>query len=109
MAGLTLDFTGGHQFSHAVHYLAWVNLKGVVISVGIGMAVYFLFIARAKGLRRADSKAGRRAVCKAQNEKVHRARGANSRHGVFTQVSANNHGIHHAVELLEKIAQQNGQ
>ena len=43
---LTLDFTGGHDFSHAVHYLAWVNLKGVVISVGIGLAVYFLFIAR---------------------------------------------------------------
>jgi hydrogenase-4 component B len=43
---LTLDFTGGHNFSHAVHYLAWVNLKGVVISVGIGLAVYFLFIAR---------------------------------------------------------------
>ncbi len=43
---LTLDFTGGHAFHHQVHYLAWVNLKGVVISVGIGLAVYFLFIAR---------------------------------------------------------------
>ena len=44
LTGLTLDFTGGHSFHHTVHYFAWVNLKGVVISLAIGMAVYFLFI-----------------------------------------------------------------
>ena len=44
LTGLTLDFTGGHPFHHTVHYFAWVNLKGVVISLAIGMAVYFLFI-----------------------------------------------------------------
>ena len=44
VAGLTLAFTGGHPFHHAVHYLAWVNLKGVVISLCIAAVVYFLFI-----------------------------------------------------------------
>ena len=29
---------------HDIHYFAWVNLKGVVISLAIGMAVYFLLI-----------------------------------------------------------------
>lgn len=41
---LTLSFTGGHPFHHEVHYLAWVNLKGVVISLCIAAVVYFLFI-----------------------------------------------------------------
>ena len=44
LAAATLSFTGGHDFSHAVHYLAWANLKGVVISLSIGMLVYFLLI-----------------------------------------------------------------
>ena len=44
LGAATLSFTGGHDFSHAVHYLAWENLKGVVISLSIGMLVYFLLI-----------------------------------------------------------------
>ena len=44
ISGATLDFTGGHAFAHALHYFAWTNLKGVVISLAIGMVVYFLFI-----------------------------------------------------------------
>ena len=44
ISGATLDFTGGHAFDHAIHYFAWTNLKGVVISLAIGMVVYFLFI-----------------------------------------------------------------
>lgn len=44
IAALALDFVGGHPFGHGVHYLAWENLKGVLISLCIGMAVYFLFI-----------------------------------------------------------------
>ena len=44
VAALALPFVGGHPFGHAVHYLAWENLKGVAISLTIGMAVYFLFI-----------------------------------------------------------------
>ena len=44
ISGATLDFTGGHTFDHAIHYFAWTNLKGVVISLAIGMVVYFLFI-----------------------------------------------------------------
>ena len=43
-AALALPFVGGHPFGHAVHYLAWENLKGVAISLTTGMAVYFLFI-----------------------------------------------------------------
>ena len=46
LTGLTLDFTGGHPFPHAVHYFSLENLKGVAISLAIGMAVYFLFIRR---------------------------------------------------------------
>ena len=38
-AALALPFVGGHPFGHAVHYLAWENLKGVAISLTIGMAV----------------------------------------------------------------------
>jgi len=39
VAALALPFVGGHPFGHAVHYLAWENLKGVAISLTIGMAV----------------------------------------------------------------------
>lgn len=46
LTGLTLDFTGGHPFAHPVHYFSLENLKGVAISLAIGMAVYFLFIRR---------------------------------------------------------------
>ena len=44
ISGTTLDFTGGHAFDHAIHYFSWTNLKGVVISLAIGMIVYFLLI-----------------------------------------------------------------
>lgn len=46
LSAATLSFTGGHPFSHAVHYFAWTNLKGVCISVAIGTLVYLLFIRR---------------------------------------------------------------
>ena len=39
-------FVGGHESHHAVHYFAFVNLKGVLISLGIGVAVYLLVIRR---------------------------------------------------------------
>ena len=42
------DFAGGFLHAgvpeHAVHYFAWVNLKGACISLGIGLAVYLLVI-----------------------------------------------------------------
>ncbi len=42
------DFAGGFLHAgtpaHAVHYFTWVNLKGSCISIGIGLAVYLLFI-----------------------------------------------------------------
>lgn len=42
------DFAGGFLHAgvpeHAVEYFSWVNLKGACISLGIGLAVYLLFI-----------------------------------------------------------------
>lgn len=46
ISGITLEFTGGHPFAHAIHYFSLTNLKGVAISLCIGMLVYFLFIRR---------------------------------------------------------------
>ena len=49
------DFAGGFLHAgtpeHAVHYFAWVNLKGACISLGIGLFVY-LFIIRTLLMRK---------------------------------------------------------
>lgn len=44
MAALGRGFMHGHAPDHAVHYFAWVNLKGAIISLCIGAAVYLLVI-----------------------------------------------------------------
>jgi len=44
MAALGRGFMHGHAPDHAVHYFAWVNLKGALISLCIGVAVYLLVI-----------------------------------------------------------------
>ncbi len=44
MAALGRGFMHGHAPDHAVHYFAWVNLKGALISLCIGIAVYLLVI-----------------------------------------------------------------
>lgn len=44
LAALGRGFMHGHAPDHAVHYFAWVNLKGSVISLCIGTAVYLLLI-----------------------------------------------------------------
>ncbi|KXL53320.1 hydrogenase-4 component B [Anaerotignum neopropionicum] len=44
IAEASYHFMGAHGPEHAVHYFAWVNLKGAVLSVVIGALVYFLFI-----------------------------------------------------------------
>ena len=54
LPGLTMDrlgdlaqgFLGVHHHGHAVHYFAWVNLKGSVISIGIGAALYLTLVRR---------------------------------------------------------------
>jgi len=46
VSAVTLEFTGGHPFGHAIHYLSLTNLKGVIISLAIGAVVYLLFIRR---------------------------------------------------------------
>ena len=52
LPGLTMDaladqaqgFLGAHHAGHAVHYFTWVNLKGSVISIGIGAALYLTVV-----------------------------------------------------------------
>ena len=44
MAAFGQHFMYGHEPAHAVHFYAWVNLKGAVISLAIGAIVYFGFI-----------------------------------------------------------------
>ena len=44
IAAPCLAFMGAHAPEHAVHYFSLVNLKGAVISIVIGLLVYFLFI-----------------------------------------------------------------
>ncbi len=39
-----VHFIFGHDFAHEVHYFAFVNLKGVIISLAIGISVYLLII-----------------------------------------------------------------
>jgi len=44
LAAMGRGFMHGHAPDHAVHYFAWVNLKGALISLCIGVAVYLLLI-----------------------------------------------------------------
>ena len=44
LADLAQGFLGVHHAPHAVHYFAWVNLKGSVISISIGAVLYFLVV-----------------------------------------------------------------
>ena len=41
LAEMCSEFMGVHHLDHAVHYFSWVNLKGAVISIAIGMILYF--------------------------------------------------------------------
>ncbi len=44
MADAVMGFLRSGLLHHEVHYFAWVNLKGGLISIGIGILVYFLVI-----------------------------------------------------------------
>ena len=46
MADAAMSFMRSGPLHHAVHYFTWVNLKGGLISIGIGVAVYFFGIRR---------------------------------------------------------------
>ena len=41
LADLAQGFLGVHHQGHAVHYFAWVNLKGSILSISIGALLYF--------------------------------------------------------------------
>ena len=58
IAGLANGFFSSHGLAHAISYFSWVNLKGSLISLAIGGAVYLL-IARPL-LSRARPDGGRR-------------------------------------------------
>ena len=42
IAEYAVHFFHRHAMDHAVHYFAWINLKGAVISISVGLAVFFL-------------------------------------------------------------------
>ena len=44
LADMAQGFLGVHHAGHAVHYFTWVNLKGSVISVAIGAALYLTVV-----------------------------------------------------------------
>ena len=44
MADAVMEFLRSGPLHHEVHYFTWVNLKGGLISIGIGILVYFLVI-----------------------------------------------------------------
>ena len=44
LADMAQEFLGVHHAGHAVHYFTWVNLKGSVISVAIGAALYLTVV-----------------------------------------------------------------
>ena len=46
LADLAQGFLGVHHAGHAVHYFTWTNLKGSVISIGLGAALYLTVVRR---------------------------------------------------------------
>lgn len=44
LAEMSISFVSAHMPDHTIHYFAWVNLKGALISVVIGALVYGVFI-----------------------------------------------------------------
>lgn len=44
LADMAQGFFGVHHAGHTVHYFTWINLKGSVISIAIGAAVYFTVV-----------------------------------------------------------------
>ena len=57
IAGFGREFFLGEPPAHAVHYFAWVNLKGALISLTIGGAVYLLIV---RPLLRSREESGQR-------------------------------------------------
>ncbi len=53
ISGVMLPFVDGHESHHQVEYFSFVNLKGVMISLAIGITVYLLVIC--KGLMKNEN------------------------------------------------------
>ena len=54
LADLAQGFLGVHHAGHAVHYFAWVNLKGALISLAIGAALYIFLVRGWMTVKEAD-------------------------------------------------------
>ena len=46
LADMAQSFLGVHHAGHAVHYFTWINLKGSLISIAIGAALYLIVVRR---------------------------------------------------------------
>ena len=46
LADLGQSFLGAHHESHPVHYFTWVNLRGSLISISVGIFLYFTVVRR---------------------------------------------------------------
>ena len=58
IAAVGEGFMHGHGLDHAVAYFSWVNLKGAVASLSIGVIVYFLIVRMC--LMKRDATIGKR-------------------------------------------------
>ncbi len=54
MADMSEGFMGWNHAGHSVHYFTWVNLRGSLISICIGFAVYFLIVRQLLMKKQAD-------------------------------------------------------
>ena len=50
------DFFGVHLLDHAIHYFSWVNLKGAVISISLGLVIYIVVIRKCSFKKEVDYK-----------------------------------------------------
>lgn len=62
IADLGQTFMHGHAPAHAVEYFAWINLKGALASLAIGMTTYFFII---RGLLMAEDENGNKVYINA--------------------------------------------
>ena len=65
-----------------------------------------VIVARAEALRHQHGEAARHAHDEAENEERQRTRGADGRQRVHAEELAHDDGVHHAVKLLKKVADQ---
>ena len=73
------------------------------------VAAQVVLVLRAEALRHGDGKPRARARAEANDQELQGADGAHRRKGVHAQVLADDDGVHHAVHLLEQVAEDERQ